>query len=75
MQATVESALHQAGVEPEALTAVAVTAGPGLALCLQVGLSVWGWGWQGIDYKLTRDNRIRSGSDSETSGTERLRVV
>ncbi|GIL92769.1 hypothetical protein Vretifemale_20247 [Volvox reticuliferus] len=38
IQSTVDSALQQAGVEPGALTAVAVTAGPGLALCLQVGV-------------------------------------
>lgn len=34
--ATVDSCLAQAGVAPGALTAVAVTCGPGLALCLQV---------------------------------------
>ncbi|GLI67710.1 hypothetical protein VaNZ11_011978 [Volvox africanus] len=38
IQSTVDSALQQAGVEPGALTAVAVTSGPGLALCLQVGV-------------------------------------
>ncbi|GFR51699.1 hypothetical protein Agub_g14143 [Astrephomene gubernaculifera] len=38
IQATVDSALAAAAVEPGALTAVAVTAGPGLALCLQVGV-------------------------------------
>ncbi|GLC36767.1 putative tRNA N6-adenosine threonylcarbamoyltransferase [Pleodorina starrii] len=38
IEATVDSALRSAGVEPSALTAVAVTAGPGLALCLQVGV-------------------------------------
>ncbi|KXZ44450.1 hypothetical protein GPECTOR_67g290 [Gonium pectorale] len=38
IQATVDSALSSAGVDPASLTAVAVTAGPGLALCLQVGV-------------------------------------
>ncbi|EFJ43437.1 hypothetical protein VOLCADRAFT_31243, partial [Volvox carteri f. nagariensis] len=38
IEATVNSALQRAGVEAGSLTAVAVTAGPGLALCLQVGV-------------------------------------
>ncbi len=33
---TVDAALQQAGVSGEQLTAVAVTVGPGLSLCLQV---------------------------------------
>jgi len=36
--ATVEGCLQEAGVKPEQLSAVAVTVGPGLSLCLQVGL-------------------------------------
>ncbi|KAG2422119.1 hypothetical protein HXX76_016266 [Chlamydomonas incerta] len=36
--ATVDGALAAAGLHPRDLTAVAVTAGPGLALCLQVGV-------------------------------------
>lgn len=36
--ATVAGCLEEAGVAPEALSAVAVTVGPGLSLCLQVGL-------------------------------------
>jgi hypothetical protein len=39
---TVDAALEEAGVTPQQLTAVAVTVGPGLSLCLQVGC-VWGW--------------------------------
>ena len=38
IDATVEEALRRAGVEPDALTAVAVTVGPGLSLCLEVGV-------------------------------------
>ena len=34
---TVDSCLQEAGVHPQDLTAVAVTVGPGLALCLLVG--------------------------------------
>ena len=37
IQETVDSCLAEAGVRPEDLTAVAVTVGPGLSLCLQVG--------------------------------------
>jgi hypothetical protein len=33
----VDEALQRAGVQPEQLSAVAVTVGPGLALCLRVG--------------------------------------
>lgn len=33
---TVDAALQEAGVTPQQLTAVAVTVGPGLSLCLQV---------------------------------------
>mmetsp|Transcript_66691 Transcript_66691/g.124565 ORF Transcript_66691/g.124565 Transcript_66691/m.124565 type:complete len:679 (-) Transcript_66691:97-2133(-) len=35
---TVEEALKRAGTRPEDLTAVAVTVGPGLGLCLEVGV-------------------------------------
>lgn len=35
---TVEEALRRADVRPEELTAVAVTVGPGLGLCLEVGV-------------------------------------
>merc|ERR1719506_3140246 len=35
---TVEEALQRSGVKPEELTAVAVTVGPGLGLCLEVGV-------------------------------------
>ncbi|CEM04675.1 unnamed protein product [Vitrella brassicaformis CCMP3155] len=35
---TVDEALRKAGVEPSSLHAVAVTVGPGLSLCLQVGV-------------------------------------
>ena len=35
---TVEEALRRAEVKPEELTAVAVTVGPGLGLCLEVGV-------------------------------------
>ncbi|GAX78502.1 hypothetical protein CEUSTIGMA_g5941.t1 [Chlamydomonas eustigma] len=38
IQSTVETCLSQAGIRPEALTAVAATIGPGLSLCLQVGV-------------------------------------
>jgi N6-L-threonylcarbamoyladenine synthase len=33
----VDEALQRAGVQPKQLTAVAVTVGPGLGLCLRVG--------------------------------------
>jgi tRNA A37 threonylcarbamoyltransferase TsaD len=39
LQNTVDSCLSQAGIKPEALTAVAATVGPGLSLCLQVSTS------------------------------------
>lgn len=35
---TVDGCLAEAGIKPEQLSAVAVTVGPGLSLCLQVGL-------------------------------------
>ncbi len=35
---TVDSCLAKAGITPNQLTAVAVTVGPGLSLCLQVGV-------------------------------------
>merc|ERR1719335_1865829 len=35
---TVEAALEKAGIGPQDLTAIAVTVGPGLALCLAVGV-------------------------------------
>ena len=38
MQSTVQAALQQAGVSEEQLEGVAVTIGPGLSLCLQVGI-------------------------------------
>ena len=38
IQGTVEACLEKAGIEPEKLTAIAVTVGPGLALCLLVGV-------------------------------------
>jgi len=38
IDATVEEALRRANVSPEDLTAVAVTVGPGLGLCLEVGV-------------------------------------
>jgi N6-L-threonylcarbamoyladenine synthase len=34
---TVDGCLEDAGVKPQDLTAVAVTVGPGLSICLQVG--------------------------------------
>jgi hypothetical protein len=36
---TVDGCLEDAGVKPQDLTAVAVTVGPGLSICLQVGRS------------------------------------
>ena len=39
IQQTIESCLEEAGIKPEDLTAVAVTVGPGLSLCLQVCLT------------------------------------
>lgn len=38
IKGTVDACLEQAGIVPRDLTAVAVTVGPGLALCLQVGV-------------------------------------
>lgn len=38
IDATVDEALRRAGVAPSALSAVAVTVGPGLSLCLEVGV-------------------------------------
>ena len=38
IDATVEEALRRAGVAPAQLSAVAVTVGPGLSLCLEVGV-------------------------------------
>jgi len=38
IDATVDEALRRAGIAPSALSAVAVTVGPGLALCLEVGV-------------------------------------
>ena len=38
MQSTVQAALQQAGISEEQLEGVAVTVGPGLSLCLQVGI-------------------------------------
>ena len=37
MQSTVQAALQQACISEEQLEGVAVTVGPGLSLCLQVG--------------------------------------
>lgn len=37
IESTVEDCLREAGVPPQQLTAIAVTIGPGLSLCLQVG--------------------------------------
>lgn len=39
IQATVDGAIAAAGISPDQLSAVAVTIGPGLSLCLQVGLT------------------------------------
>lgn len=41
---TVSGCLKEAGVEPGQLTAVAVTVGPGLSLCLQVWFLRWAAG-------------------------------
>ncbi len=38
IQGTVDACLEKAGIKPENLTAIAVTVGPGLALCLLVGV-------------------------------------
>jgi N6-L-threonylcarbamoyladenine synthase len=38
IDATVDEALRRAGVKPSALSAVGVTVGPGLSLCLEVGV-------------------------------------
>jgi N6-L-threonylcarbamoyladenine synthase len=38
IQGTVDACLEKAGINPEQLTAIAVTVGPGLALCLLVGV-------------------------------------
>ena len=38
IDATVEEAFRRAAIRPEDLTAVAVTVGPGLSLCLEVGV-------------------------------------
>jgi tRNA A37 threonylcarbamoyltransferase TsaD len=36
IHSTVEEAMREAGIQPQQLSAVAVTNGPGLSLCLQV---------------------------------------
>jgi tRNA A37 threonylcarbamoyltransferase TsaD len=39
--ATVDEAIREAGIQPQQLSAVAVTIGPGLSLCLQVRWFAW----------------------------------
>uniref|UniRef100_A0A383WI28 Glycoprotease 1 n=1 Tax=Tetradesmus obliquus TaxID=3088 RepID=A0A383WI28_TETOB len=38
IHSTVDDAIREAGIQPQQLSAVAVTIGPGLSLCLQVGV-------------------------------------
>jgi len=48
IQATVDGAIAAAGISPDQLSAVAVTIGPGLSLCLQVRLTHRGGGERAV---------------------------
>jgi tRNA A37 threonylcarbamoyltransferase TsaD len=41
IHSTVDEAIREAGIQPQQLSAVAVTIGPGLSLCLQVRCFAW----------------------------------
>ena len=47
IEATVDGAIAAAGITSEQLSAVAVTIGPGLSLCLQVWMDFLGGGYGG----------------------------